>query len=102
MHSAKTLRALGATLLAAGLLSACNDEETTGPVGPIGDAVISADITTNRTLSADTVYTIQGFIKVTNGATLFIEAGGTAIDSSQDPISISSLPRSGIKTWEFL
>jgi hypothetical protein len=38
-------------------------------------ATISADITANRTLTADTVYTLQGFIKVANGATLTIEAG---------------------------
>jgi hypothetical protein len=38
-------------------------------------ATISADITSNRTLFADTVYTIQGFIKVANGATLTIQPG---------------------------
>lgn len=38
-------------------------------------ATIAADITTNRTLYADTVYTLKGFIKVANGATLTIEAG---------------------------
>jgi len=38
-------------------------------------ATISADITANRTLTADTVYTLQGFIRVANGATLTIEAG---------------------------
>ncbi|WKW12767.1 hypothetical protein Strain138_002076 [Pseudogemmatithrix spongiicola] len=71
----KSMRALGAALLATAALSACNnDEDPIGPVEP-GAAVISADITTNRTLSKDTVYTLQGFIKVTNGATLTIPAG---------------------------
>lgn len=36
---------------------------------------ISADITANRTLFADTVYTLSGFIHVANGATLTIQPG---------------------------
>ena len=38
-------------------------------------AVISADITADRTLHADTVYTLSGFIHVANGATLTIQPG---------------------------
>jgi hypothetical protein len=38
-------------------------------------ATISADITSNRTLFADTVYQLSGFIKVANGATLTIQPG---------------------------
>jgi hypothetical protein len=38
-------------------------------------ATLSADITADRTLFADTVYTLQGYVKVTDGATLTIEAG---------------------------
>ena len=38
-------------------------------------ADIVGDITTDRTLRADTVYTLGGFVHVTNGATLTIEAG---------------------------
>ena len=38
-------------------------------------ATISADITANRTLYADTAYTISGFVHVANGATLTIEPG---------------------------
>jgi len=63
--------------LAALLLAAC-DDDATGPGGPPtidGAAVLSADITTNRTLYADTVYTIRGFVHVANGATLTIEPG---------------------------
>ena len=40
-----------------------------------GAATISANITTSRTLSSDTTYTISGFIQVLNGATLTIEPG---------------------------
>ena len=39
------------------------------------NADITTDITANRTLSADTVYTLKGFIHVTNGATLTISPG---------------------------
>lgn len=40
-----------------------------------GRATISTDITANRTLFADTVYTISGFIKVANSAVLTIQPG---------------------------
>ncbi len=36
---------------------------------------INQDITTNRTLSVDTAYTISGFVHVLNGATLTIQPG---------------------------
>ena len=70
-----TMRALGAALLSTVALAACNDDIVTGPVGPVGSAVLTGDITANRTLFADTVYTLSGFVKVTNGATLTIQAG---------------------------
>ena len=38
-------------------------------------ATISANITANRTLFADTTYTLQGFIQVANNATLTIQPG---------------------------
>jgi fibronectin type III domain protein len=41
--------------------------------------VISADITADRTLFADTVYTLSGFIHVANGATLTIQPGTTIL-----------------------
>ena len=47
---------------------------TTGAEGP-RTATISANITSDRTLYADTLYTLQGFIKVANGATLTIQPG---------------------------
>jgi len=40
-------------------------------------ADITGDITTSRTLYADTAYTLKGFIHVTNGATLTIRPGTT-------------------------
>lgn len=41
----------------------------------LGVATISGDITASRTLFADTTYTLQGFVKVTNNSTLTIEPG---------------------------
>ena len=38
-------------------------------------ATISSDITANRTLYADTLYTISGFVHVASGATLTIQPG---------------------------
>jgi hypothetical protein len=46
---------------------------TRAPGGAAG--VISTNITANRTLFADTVYTLQGFIQVANGATLTMQPG---------------------------
>ena len=51
---------------------------TTGQEGP-RTATISANITSDRTLYADTTYTLQGFIRVANGATLTIQAGTTIL-----------------------
>jgi hypothetical protein len=70
-----TLRAFGALLLASATLVACNDDGGITGGGTTGAAVISANITANRTLYADTVYTLQGFIQVTNGAVLNIQPG---------------------------
>lgn len=84
----RSARLLTGLLLTAGMAAAC-DDETTGP-GPSepGFGTISEDITSNRTLHADTVYTISGFIKVTNGATLTIEPG-TIIQGDYDVLGSS-------------
>ncbi len=39
------------------------------------DLVLQGDITTNRTLSADSTYLLRGFVRVQSGATLTIPAG---------------------------
>ncbi|HEY0972030.1 MAG TPA: hypothetical protein VGE02_13770 [Gemmatimonadales bacterium] len=68
-----------------GSLAACSDSD--GPTGGNGGgdacstnpgacaATLSADITTNRTLYADTVYTLTDFVHVRDGATLTIQPG---------------------------
>jgi hypothetical protein len=57
---------------------------TASPEGP-AVATINADITEDRTLFADTTYTLQGFIKVTDGATLTIQAGTTILGDAATP-----------------
>ena len=47
---------------------------TTSQAGRVA-GVINTNVTANRTLFADTVYTLSGFIQVTNGATLTIQPG---------------------------
>ena len=42
-------------------------------------------ITANRTLSADTVYTLSGYVKVQNGVTLTIPAGTTIVGDTTQP-----------------
>src|SRR5688500_8022391 len=58
-------------------LAACGDDAAGPNDGTPGSetAVLSADITSNRTLFADTVYTLRGFVHVANGATLTIQPG---------------------------
>lgn len=64
------------------VLAACSDDDPVGPdnddidvPSELGAVTITEDITTDRTFYADTVYTLSGFIKVANGATLTIEPG---------------------------
>lgn len=68
-------------LAVATLFSACTKDEeepTPTPVptpAPTGNIVVSSNITSNTTWSADNVYQLGGRITVTSGATLTIEAG---------------------------
>jgi hypothetical protein len=70
------------------VLGACADGDPLGPgndgIDP-GDATITTDITANRTLYADTTYTLSGFIKVANGATLTIQPGTKIIGDFDVP-----------------
>jgi hypothetical protein len=59
-------------------------------------ATISADIVSNRTLYADTVYTLRGFIHVGNGATLTIQPG-TRILGDYDALGSSLFVLRGAK-----
>jgi hypothetical protein len=72
-RSAPTLLAFCASIA----IAACSDD----PTGPVviapGAATITGDITANRTLYAETTYTISGFVHVANGATLTIQPGTT-------------------------
>ena len=48
-------------------------------------ATISANITADRTLIKDTVYTLKGYIKVANGATLTIQPGTKIVGDIATP-----------------
>lgn len=64
-------------LAAAAVTFACSELDPLGPdtTVPTGAATITADITTDRLFRAESTYTISGFIKVANGATLTIQPG---------------------------
>jgi hypothetical protein len=47
-----------------------------------GSVTITGDITADRTLHADTVYTLAGFVHVGNGATLTIQPGTRIVGST--------------------
>ena len=68
---------IGAVAFAIASVSACSDESTGPAVIPPGSAELATDISTSRTLYAETTYTIRGFVHVLNGATLTIQPGTT-------------------------
>ena len=59
-------------------IAACSSDSPVDPdpvdTGP-KTATLAGNITSSRTLSADTVYTLSGYVKVMSGATLTIPAG---------------------------
>ena len=48
-------------------------------------ATLSGNITTDRTLFADTLYTLSGYVKVGNGKTLTIQPGTTIVGDAAVP-----------------
>jgi hypothetical protein len=88
MTSSLRLYSLASAAILAAVIVACADGDPLGPiVGGIepGDATITTDITASRTLYADTTYTLSGFIKVANNATLTIQAGTKIIGDFDTP-----------------
>jgi hypothetical protein len=75
----KPLVRRSAVVLALGSLvtaAACGSDSPIDPQPPqTGSAVISGNITQNRTLFADTVYQLRGIVQVQSGATLTIQPG---------------------------
>ncbi len=65
------------SLIGVSAVIGCSEADPLGPdtTVPPGDATITTDITTNRLFRAESTYTLSGFIKVANGATLTIQAG---------------------------
>lgn len=67
---------LGLFSLALLSMGACkSSDDNTTPVNTDTTVVLSGDISSNQTLSADKKYLLKGFVYVTNGATLTIEPG---------------------------
>jgi hypothetical protein len=66
---------------------------TVGEGGTPGEAVdtLTGDITADRTLSADTLYVLSGFVKVQSGATITIPAGTTIVGDTAVAMAGSSL-----------
>ncbi|CAN5765687.1 hypothetical protein BH23GEM3_BH23GEM3_25030 [soil metagenome] len=76
MTSSKRTSHIGALLLGLSVFTACSDEGgITRPGIEPGASVLQGTIAQDRTLSADTVYTLRGFVRVANGATLTIQPG---------------------------
>lgn len=79
----------GMAVCTVAMLAACDSDPVGPPAGGDDDdsvpGLINADITEDRTLYADTVYTLSGFIKVGNGATLTIQPGTTILGDYDIP-----------------
>jgi hypothetical protein len=71
----RRVSALSALAFATAFAVGCGDDDPTQPIDEESAAVISGNLTTSRTLYADTVYTLRGFVKVANGAVLTIQPG---------------------------
>jgi len=92
-----TQRFAALTALTLGFAAACgSDGPSEPPPGGCAPGELCADITANRTLSADTTYSLKGFVHVTNGATLTIPAG-TTIKGSFDVVGSSLFIMRGAK-----
>jgi hypothetical protein len=70
-------RWIATTLVSVAALAfgACSDDDGVTPPPDQGEGVLQGEITGTRTLSADTTYTIEGFVIVQPGAELVIPAG---------------------------
>jgi hypothetical protein len=68
---------------------------TTAPAGRFA-ADITGDVTADRRLTADTVYTLKGFVHVANGATLTIDPG-TVIKGDYNTLGSSLFVLRGAK-----
>jgi hypothetical protein len=65
-------------LVAALFFSACSKNDNTDDTGPIVTSnvvEVSGDISASTTWTSDKIYLLKGFVYVTNGATLTIQAG---------------------------
>jgi len=73
-----------------GSLSSAPSGETSATTLPFGSftANISGDITANRTLYADTTYTLKAFVHVANNATLTIQPGTTVKGDEQSALFV--------------
>jgi len=85
IFSQHRLRSISFAAIAA--LAACSELDPLGPddTVPPGSATITADITTDRLFRSESTYTISGFIKVANGATLTIQPGTKIIGDFDVP-----------------
>jgi len=79
-------------------ISSVPSSEATVTTLNVGNAAadITTDITASRTLYADTVYTLKGFIHVANGATLTIQPG-TKIQGDYNTLASSLFIMRGAK-----
>lgn len=83
----KHLKSLTYLALSLVILSACSKSDDPDPEPPPPaptDTVVTGSLTANKTLTADKKWILKGYVYVTNGVTLTIEAGTTVISDVVD------------------
>lgn len=69
------LKALMLLLVVSSVATSCKKDDDKKDVDTTGETVVSGTISGSRTFSADTIYTMSGYVVVESGAQLTIEAG---------------------------
>lgn len=64
-------------LLLVSILFGCTKEEIDGPINVPSETTISGNIIKTTTLTSDKIWTLKGYVYVTDGATLIIQPGTT-------------------------
>ncbi|MDX2002940.1 MAG: hypothetical protein SFW35_10940 [Chitinophagales bacterium] len=75
LKSTTFFRMLLPMLAIVALVSSCKDDEKENNNNTTETVVLSGFVSTNRTLDADTIYEVAGYLVVDSGATLTIEPG---------------------------
>lgn len=80
--------------IVASIFTSCSDDDSNNNGGGTTEEVLSGDITADRSLNANTIYTLQGPVYVKPGVTLTIPAGThIEADVNSDEVSVLAIEK---------